>query len=178
MRKQDIETDGAIETHRELTFMATLGQIMATGLLDRYHPELEPHEQPQRIIYMTPEARAWCEHTLPALPNDRSRNLTPQEQVSQLLYDFVIGRPMVYNQGYKPLRPQTKNIWELRTTDVRLIGWFPRRATFVVVCARPKQELREGSLYTPCVNHSEWFGNNLDLDPPKFLVGKTANDVL
>lgn len=158
--------------------MATLASLVAAGMLAKHEPDLESHEQPLRLVYLALEVSAWFSHTLKAAPADRDRALTPSEQVEQLLYEFVIGRPMTYGWHYHPLHPLTRLTWELRTTDVRLIGWFPNRGIFLAVCGRLKSELRSSRLYTPCLQHAVWFRNNLDLDPPKAVTGVSRHAVL
>jgi hypothetical protein len=158
--------------------MATLEYLVATGKLHKFDPELEPNEIPVRFTYFAPEAWAWCMKTLAAAKRDRGRDLTPIEDVESLLIDFALGRPMAYSVDYRKLDPLSHHIWELKTVDVRLIGWFPRKATFVAVCGRLKKELRAFKYYSPCITHAAWFRTNLDLDEPKAIVGVKHNDVL
>ena len=162
----------------ELTYMATLCNLSHAGALIRHDPDLENDEQPLRYVYLAPEVDAWISTTLATAPVDRSRQLTPFEQVEQRLYDFAIGRPMAYGTEYHPLDPLGQAVWELKTVDVRLIGWFARRATFIIVCGRLKGELRKAKLYAPCIEHVVRFRNGLDLDPPKAITGVSRNDVL
>jgi len=104
--------------------------------------------------------------------------LFPYEQVDQILYDFVIGRPLVYDVQRNKLDPLTQHVWELKTEDVRLIGWFPRRKHFVVVCGRMKREIPRAALYKPCINHTVWFRDSLGLDDPRPVMGVRYDDIL
>jgi len=158
--------------------MATLAHLLVAGKLHSYTPMLEPHEMPSRFVYFTPEARAWFEHTLMVAPSDRGKHLSPVEEADLLLTDFVIGRPMAYSLDYRKLDPLGHHVWELKTIDVRLIGWFPRKATFIAVCGRLKRELKRAGLYQPCILHTTWFRANLDLDEPRAITGVNHHDVL
>lgn len=158
--------------------MATLTTLVAGGSLVRYEADLDCDEQPARYVYLAREVDAWFSCGLPKSSMDRDRQITPYEQVEQALYEFVVGRPLTYGYHYHPLNPIGHYVWELRTADVRLIGWFVRKATFLIVCGRLKRELLKPKLYTPCVQQSLWFRNNLDLDVPKAITGASRHDVL
>jgi hypothetical protein len=42
----------------------------------------------------------------------------------------------------RPTRPDGPNVWEMRTTDVRVFGWFPGpKNIFIGVCVALKKEL-------------------------------------
>lgn len=158
--------------------MSTLAQLADLGTLKRYEPMMERGEFPDRNVFFAREAHNWSERTLISAPRDRSRNLSPFEQVDQLLHDFVIGRPMIYDQHRKMLDPFRLSVWELKTEDVRLIGWFPQKKNFVIVCGQMKKDLRQFSLYAPCICHTVWFRARLDLDEPKCVEGVRPSDVL
>lgn len=158
--------------------MATLAYLTAAGTLVRHDADLEADELPVRFVYLAPEVAVWIATALRIATRDRSRNLTPYEQVEQLLYEFAVGRPMTYHYHFHTLDPIGYFVWELRTTDVRLIGWFPRKATFVVTSGCLKSELQQRRSYTPHVQKAVAFRNALDLDPPKAITGVSHHDVL
>jgi hypothetical protein len=139
---------------------------------------MERDEFPERYVYFAPEVDTWLRATLRRAVKDRSNNLSPYEQAEQLLYDFAIGRPMAYSVHYRKLDPIVQHIWELKTEDVRLIGWFPQKRHFVVVCGRLKREIPRAKLYGPCVECSIWFRSNLDLEEPKAITGVSHRDIL
>ena len=157
--------------------MATLEQLVALGKLKKHEPDLEANEQPVRFVYLSPDAAAWAEGPLQTA-NHIGRNLSPYEQAELVLYNFVKGRPLAYGSGYHPLDPLPKWIWELKTADVRLIGWFARRATFVVACGAFKRNLLKRAHYTPHIEHAVSFRHGLDLDPPKAVTGVSRHAVL
>lgn len=158
--------------------MSTLAQLADLKKLKKHEPDMERDEFPDRHAYLSLEASAWMEATLVSERRDRGRDLTPYEQVDQMLYDFIIGRPLAYDQQRKKLDPLTQHVWELKTEDVRLIGWFPKRKNFVVVCGQMKRDLPKARLYGPCIRHTIWFRENLDLDEPKSVTGVRYNDIL
>jgi hypothetical protein len=158
--------------------MPVLEYLVHQGLLLRYDAELEPDDSPQCVIYVTPDFDQWLTTTLPALPKDRGRNLTPWEQVDALFYDFVIGRPMAYDVERKRLEPQADNVWELKSEDMRIMGWFPLKGVFVAVLGEMRKNLKPFSAYAPFIAQVVAFRNGLALDEPKTTSGVSAHDVL
>jgi len=164
--------------------MATLAHLIADGKLKKHEPDMEDFDQPTRFVYLSCNVDIWLGTILKAAPRDRGRDLNPHEQVEDLLYGFITGRPMTYGYHYKPLSalPQKDasegSVWELRTTDVRLIGWFPRRATFLAVCGCLKKDIASAKLYKPYIIETRKFRDEIDIDPPKAIVGDLPSHVL
>ena len=88
---------------------------------------------------------------------------------------------MEYGQDCKKLHPLMNSVWELRTSDVRIFGWFPRRSTFVAVGGAMKRDLKGDAErkdpYQPFINEVVTFRAKLMLDNPKSLTGR-LEDVL
>jgi hypothetical protein len=161
-----------------LTYMATLEHLCAAGKLRRHVPDLEDLELPERVMYFAPEFEAWASSTLKAALRDRGRDLTPYEQAELICYEFIIGRPMAYSVDYRKLDPHGAQVWELKTEDVRIFGWFARKAHFVAVGGALKKDLRKAKDYTPHIQKVAKFRNILDLNEPKAITGVTRDAVL
>lgn len=157
--------------------MATLGYLADSGQLIRHTADLEGHEQPVRLVYFAPEFAVWLSADLRGRKRDRARDLSPLEQVEQALYDFVIGRPLAYGRDCRKLDPLTADIWELKTEDVRIVGWAPRPACFIAVCGCMKKDLPKFKDYAPLIQAARDFREALDLDPPKAMQGVVLNEV-
>lgn len=133
---------------------------------------------PDRILYLAPEFDEWAAKELATAKRDRSRDLHPYEQVEQLFRDFVVGSPMAYSVHCRKLQPLNRHTWELKTEDVRVLGWFPRRTIFIAVGGDLKKNLRDWDAYTPHIENVVDFRTNLDLDEPKWITGVTISEVL
>lgn len=160
-----------------LTLMATLAILERQGVLHRYETDLERDEQPERLLYCTQGFLGWFEDVLPSLVKDRG-TLKPYEQVDRALREFVTGRPLAYDQGLKVLNPVTHGVWELKTIDVRIFGWFAARNTFVAVNGAMRSTLVPASRYTPFIDEARHVRDSLDLDELKFLSGGALRNVL
>jgi hypothetical protein len=158
--------------------MATLEHLVATSRLLQHAPDLEDGEQFERVLYLTPEFDVWLGKTLSALGHMHGRNRTPYEQAEQILYEYVVGRRLAYGTGFHPLDPLASHVWELKTPDLRLFGWFARRSHLILVCAELKDHLSRSAAYAPYVARVVAYRNALELDEPKAVVGVRYDEVL
>ncbi|MGQ3047810.1 MAG: hypothetical protein ACT6Q8_18680 [Niveispirillum sp.] len=157
--------------------MATPAMLAKQGVLHRYEPALEPGHMPERMLYCTNGFLDWFSTVLPTLKKDKG-SLTPEEQVDRVLWEFVTGKPLVYNQGAKNLDPMIDGVWELKTTDVRIFGWFAARNTFIATNGALRSALVPWAKYAPYIEEAKHVRNSLHLDEPKFLPGGALKDVL
>lgn len=165
--------------------MATLEQLEIAGVLIRHHPSLERWEMPERCMRYSIDFGNWSDGILKPAVRVRGRNLSPYEQVEQIFHDFVIGRPMTYGVHHRKLEPLGQHIWELKTPDVRVFGWFARRGHFVAMdgefkdnLSSSKQKKSTAQLYNPHIQRVLDFRNALALDEPKLITGLNHNDIL
>ncbi|HWL18474.1 MAG TPA: hypothetical protein VNS33_02315 [Bradyrhizobium sp.] len=158
--------------------MATLEHLCEAGVLIKHQVQAEDGETLQRVLLFTPDFEDWLVNDLPAFPCDRGRDLSPYDQAEQIAYEFVVGKRLIFGQDHRKLDPLTRHIWELKTTDVRLFGWFPLRAHFIAVCAAMKKDLIPSSKYSPYIQRVIAFRDGLDLDEPKSLTGTSSAEVL
>src|SRR5262249_38215357 len=108
-----------------------------------------------------------------------SRRLTPFEQVDQKLRDFVLGLPMAYEVDRKQIEGHPYFIWELKTVDIRVFGWFASKGVFVAVAGAMRRNLKPANKkYSRQIDRTVAFRSALDLDEPKFIKGVTADEVL
>ena len=158
--------------------MATLEHLVATDSLLKHEPDLYASDLPHRIAYFAPAFDEWLDEVLWPIGRYRGRDLTPFEQAEQILYEFVVGLPLAYSFHYRKLEPISLHVWELKTTDVRLFGWFPQKAVIVLVAGTLKENVRNFKDYTPFVQKVVAFRDALDLDEPKAITGVNRNEVL
>lgn len=158
--------------------MATLKELVNLGELVQHIPELRPKDLPERAVYFAPGFNKNDLEQLEKLPRKRGRDLTPIEQIEQILFEFVIGRRFAYGSDHRKLDPLTQHVWELKTEDVRLFGWIPLKAHFIIVRGELKDNLIPSKKYTPYIDQTIAFRNQLNLDEPKFITGTRHEQVL
>ena len=57
---------------------------------------------------------------------------TPLEQVDFLFHEFISGADLSYYKRSHFMEPSSGGVWELKTPDVRLFGWFVCRNVFIM----------------------------------------------
>jgi hypothetical protein len=157
--------------------MATLEHLSSAsvGALEKEGADLDVDELPLRLVCYAPGARAHIVGKLLSLPRVPGRNTTPLEQFEQIIYEFVVGKPLAYSVDRRKLEPLAQNVWELKTADVRIFGWVPRKACFIVVDGEPKGKVSRFRFYAPYVQAVVAFRDQLDLDHPKAIGGMDYN---
>jgi len=96
---------------------------------------------------------------------------SPIEQIDDLFHDFVSGADLAYYERSHSMMPTDRGIWELKTPDARLFGWFPQKGTFIVAEADTAFRCKEHDLYAGYRDSAVRRRDSLDLDEPKFVTG-------
>lgn len=139
---------------------------------------LAPHECAMRTMYATPDVISWIRSELMTLSTDGfvEGAATPKEQAAIQIRSYIKGDP--YEKWMLPrlLRPHDRFVWELRTPDLRLFGWFYRKCVFILAAIAPAAHCKDHDLYTGYINLVCSVRDSLDLDEPKFETGG-INDV-
>jgi hypothetical protein len=155
--------------------MATLDELISAGRLERWTADLKRGELPHRCVYLLTgvyrDFLADC-HRAP----DRRGLLDPAEQLSMRLNAFI-GRPDPPRIGdeIKQISPDREGLFEFRTPDTRLVGWFTHPGVFVGCEAFLKSSLRRRGGMKQMKERAFAARDALDLDAPKFLGGPYAN---
>jgi hypothetical protein len=116
---------------------------------------------------------------LPTLQSDRNVETEPVGQFDDLVAVFCAGETLSYDTQFKPLNYVENGIWELKTADLRIFGWFPAKDCFIGVIADTKARILEYHLYNAYANvEVAPFRNQLDLNEPKFVAGVNPHAVI
>ena len=100
------------------------------------------------------------------------------EQLAQYVDDFAAGTVLAVNWHLRTLNHLGDGIWELKTPDLRVFGWFHVRDCFIAVSGQLTQTIKEHNLYRGLANEAVHLRDRLDLDNPKFVAGTDPNDVV
>jgi hypothetical protein len=157
--------------------MATLEQLESGGQISRHDAELETWELSKRMISFTSNFGKWLSQ-LKSAPKKRGRTLTPFEEINQSFFAFVMGKPMAFGVDYRKLEPHGNHVWEFKTLEMRVFGWFPRKAHFLAVCGEFKDNLPNNKAYKPFIEQVIKFREALALDEPKAILGVGKDAVL
>jgi hypothetical protein len=158
--------------------MATICELVARGELSKFDPGLRDHQMVERLFYATPRLQKWLQNELPALSPQWTTELSPLEQVDAALNVFCSGGELAIGHAMRNMLPVQNGVWELKTPDVRLFGWFHRKDCFIGHVGDDKAKILKFSLATPYVREVAKYRHALDLNEPKFVSGENPNDVV
>lgn len=158
--------------------MATIVELVALGALVKVDPSLGWRELEMRCIYLLPRALKWLEEVLPVTDSNWNIEETPEEQFDTLVYEFCSGVSLPVGKRFKALIHRGEGLWELKTADLRLFGWFVYKNCFVVSDCDTAGTVKQVGLYRGYCDQAEWLRNLLDLDEPKFITGDNPDDVI
>lgn len=158
--------------------MATLIHLAEKGLVHKLDAALSWREQEERRIYVLQQAREWLEQKLPSAISGWQLEVSPLEQVDNFLAAYCSGKELMYERQFRPLRHLSAGVWELKTADVRLFGWFHTKDCFVCTAGDTAHRVKEHNLYAGYRNDAVRLRDELDLDEPKFIPGDDPNDVV
>lgn len=158
--------------------MATLRDLESANLLFRVDPQLDPLRQEERLIHIDGRVKQWIEQALPSAESVWPIETSPLEQLAILMETFCSGEPLEVGRGFHILHPPRHGVWELKTPDLRLFGWFHRRDCFIAGAIDLADRIKQFNLYAGYVNQTVRLRASLQLDPPEFIASSNPNDVV
>lgn len=158
--------------------MATILDLIGTEALFKLDPGLDNQDQDYRCVYTSPRLKTWVERELLGLESTWKLELSPAEQMAELVEHFCSGGPLTYGWQFKPLTHIRDGVWELKTADTRMFGWFFRRDCFIGAVANLTDHIKRHNLYGGHAGEVVRFRDALDLDEPKFIPGDNPHDVV
>lgn len=158
--------------------MATLIELLDAGQISQIDPALGPRQQQFRRIFVLPDLQKWLEENLPNLGSTWKIEQSPQEQLDALIAIYCSGDTLTYQWQFRPLNHLGDGIWEMKTADLRVFGWFPHKDDFIGVSANLADQIKRSNLYRPYCEEAIRRRDKLDLDEPKFIQGDDPNAVV
>jgi hypothetical protein len=157
--------------------MATPEQLASKGVLVALEIPLDGAGHPWRTFLVTRHLYQWLQESLPSLEGDRG-DLNPTEQLYVRLADYVAGERLDLSRRLHVLQPAKDGIWVLKTTDLRLFGWFASRNVFIGACAGLKHEITRHALTGQYRDLAARQRHEMALDEPKCVYGVDYDDIL
>jgi hypothetical protein len=159
--------------------MATLVELTRSGALSRLNPVLDADQQEFRAFYAGARLERWILEILPTLEGTSAwSEISPIEQVDDFLALYASGETLTYGWTFKPLVHLGDGVWEMKTADVRIFGWFAEFDCFVGVVADSTERTKRHNLYHGYAGVVVRFRDSLDLDQPKFIAGDDPHAVV
>lgn len=102
----------------------------------------------------------------------------PDEQMDALVAIYASGAVLTFGHDLRPLSHAREGVWELKTPDLRIFGWFYKMDCFVADKAGGASKIKDHDLYYGYINEVVRFRNALDLTPPKYVPGEDPRVVI
>lgn len=131
-----------------MTGTKTFDTLLAEGAIVKVEIVLGANELPKRLLFGTPGFVGWLgERLAKAEGSPAGAELTPLEQLDFLFYAFVSGKPLIHSRQFRAIRSERNAVWELKTVDFRIFGWFIQRDCFVAVFGDWADYVKDHDLY-------------------------------
>lgn len=160
--------------------MSTLERLQRTGEIERIEPPGLLTVQDQRLIYGLRSFIEWKDTALKSLDPSWTSDMPPYHQVADAFREFAIGDDLAELGMFGFLWPRDGNhgVWEMRTTDVRIFGWFWRRDVFVCAIGGHAGEIKAGQQYQPLKRETMRLREALGFGPGDFVASGRLEDVV
>jgi hypothetical protein len=114
--------------------MATFDTLLRQKRLIPVVMRLRSGQFPERKIYAFPKCVEWMRNEVPAMVTGRiGSDFTPQEQLVERFRQWIAGEPMHYGPWFHDMDPNTDEVWEMKTHDLRIFGWMYLPKQFIAV---------------------------------------------
>src|SRR5262249_25649485 len=78
-----------------------------------------------------------------------------------------------------PIRHLRNGVWEFKTLDVRVFGWFADKDLMIIDAGCDVKRLKSGNLnYSGFITQTEYVRKNLGFSPGDYVQGDQPNDIL
>jgi hypothetical protein len=160
--------------------MATLEELCDSGHLIRVRVDLARGTSAFRRLYAIPAFINWLENELTKVPHDQIYcDLSPLEQVAVLFDEFISGEPLIIDRRFRRLRRSPSfGVWELKTDDVRIFGWFPEKDAFVMCFGDSATNTKIYNRYEKYMAQVNFIQVKMPLKDPKVEMSEDPADVV
>jgi hypothetical protein len=159
--------------------MSTIEELVNSSAISRIEVEMARRDQPMRLLYGTPTFITWLNDLLAgAQPPNRLGDATPVEQIDQLFHTYLSGMPLIYTKQFRFIRAEKNAVWEFKTPDTRIFGWFIKKDCFVGVFGNWADQVKDHDLYRGYRIAIRRIRRELGVDDTLCVQGVTPGDVL
>jgi hypothetical protein len=158
--------------------MATILELADAGQLFKFDANLDWDQQEFRELYCSPRCKDRILTGLPTWGSSWGIEIPPYEQFDAITARFAAGLHLIFERQIRPLMPYDEGIWELKTQDLRIFGWFPRFDCFVATMIDGAERIKLHGLYEGYRSDAVRFRSLLSLNEPKFIPGDDPHAVV
>lgn len=153
-------------------------RLLNNGTLRSVNFGLIDDELPQRGLFGTKRLFSFLAQDLPTIESQDTM-LSASEQVANLFGSYLTNRPLILRSPISPLRHLEHAVWELKTLDVRIFGWFADRDLMVIDAGCDVKLLKSAKLnYSGFISQTQYVRKTLGFTPNDYISGDQPNDIL
>jgi hypothetical protein len=159
--------------------MPTIPDLVESGAIIKIDVDLAPCDQPLRLLYGTPQFVGWLREVLDgAQPSRRLVQASAAEQLDDLFHSFLRGDRLVFTRQFRVIRAEENAVWELKTPDLRIFGWFMAKDCFVAVFGNWADTIKDHDLYRGYRIAIRRLRRELGIDASLCVRGNSPDDVV
>jgi hypothetical protein len=153
--------------------------LLEIGAIVKIEVDLGSREQPMRLLYGTPGFIEWADMLLKAPePRERLGEATPAEQLDDVFHAFLSGKELSYGLQFRYIRAEKNPVWEFKTPDLRIFGWFMKKDCFVAVFGNWANVVKDHDLYRGYRIAIRRLRRELEIDKTLCVEGVAVDEVL
>lgn len=156
--------------------MATLASLVEQGFLIPFRPRLVESHRVWRRLWLRPSVIDWLEAVVFDASSFLGNKRRPYEQFDDLMEEFCAGISLNLPRDFHVLRPAEQSVWELKTDELRLFGFFPGKNEFVIVFGDFADRVKDHDLYAGYRNETVRLRDQMNLT--SYIKGHRYDDVL
>jgi hypothetical protein len=126
----------------------TIYELIESGSIVPIDIALGARERAIRLMFGTPPFIQWLSERARAKEESPlGADLAPAEQLDWLIYSFVSGRSLNYGEHLKLIKAERHGVWEMKTPDLRIFGWFLDKNAYVAAFGDWADRIKDFGLY-------------------------------
>ena len=126
---------------------------------------------------MSDRFQKWVQNEMPAIMPRCEDDPSAAIQLEQEFHGFRYGFGLTFGTDTRRLEPVDSSVWELKTPDLRIFGWFPAVNYFVAHLGEAKANLTDWDSYKPYVDEVVRFRESLSGFLRAYVTGGMSNVV-
>jgi hypothetical protein len=161
----------------ELTYMSTPDAGCRAAGLEPVEGPLKRGKCAWRYIFVSGRFQAWVTEEMDKIVPPYDESDSPAIQLESEFSGFRNGDGLAYDRDMHTLDPRHLWVWELKTPDLRIFGWFPAKNYFVAHLGENKANLVKWDAYKPYVDEVVAYRTGLARHLPDFVEGGSSHVV-
>lgn len=145
--------------------MATLSTLESAGHIKRLSIVLDHDEHIERGLFGVPAFLDWAEvELMKAEKSPLRHHENIADQLEGIFHRFITGQRLKFKTEYHVLEPGENGVWELKTPDIRIFGWFALKNHFISVFGDRADRVKDHRLYAGYRNEVARIRRDLGCD--------------